>query len=114
MGQIRQSVPALQKGQYSTDKCSGSMSFKRRYTNAAEGVDSFALVTISGNSTFSNLPAGTYIDVVTGDKQTITEGGTITASCSGKGNARIYVLQNSTADAYGANGKIGTSGGYLK
>ena len=114
MGQIRQSVPALQKGQYSTDKCSGSMSFKRRYTNAAEGVDSFALVTISGNSTFSNLPAGTYIDVVTGDKQTITEGGTITASCSGKGNARIYVLQNDTAKAFGADGVIGTSGGYLK
>ena len=114
MGQIRQSVPALQKGQYSTDKCSGNMAFKRRYTNAAEGVDSFALVTISGNSTFSNLPAGTYIDVVTGDKQIITEGGSIAASCSGKGNARIYVLQNSTADAYGANGKIGSTGTYLK
>ena len=58
--------------------------------------------------------AGTYIDVVTGDKQTITEGGYITASCSGKGNARIYVLQNSTADAYGANGQIGSTGTYLK
>lgn len=90
------------------------MAFKRRYTNATEGVDSFALVTISGNSTFSNLPAGTYIDVVTGDSKTISEGGTITASCSGKGNARIYVLQNDTAKALGADGKIGTSGGYLK
>lgn len=114
MGQIRQSVPALQKGQYSTDKCNGNMAFKRRYTNATEGVDSFALVTISGNATFSGLPAGTYIDVVTGDKKTITEGGSITASCSGKGNARIYVLQNSTADAYGANGQIGSTGTYLK
>ena len=114
MGQIRQSVPALQKGQYSTDKCSGNMAFKRRYTNATEGVDSFALVTISGNATFSGLPAGTYIDVVTGDSKTISEGGTITASCSGKGNARIYVLQNDTAKALGADGKIGSSGTYLK
>ena len=114
MGQIRQSVPALQKGQYSTDKCSGNMAFKRRYTNATEGVDSFALVTISGNATFSGLPAGTYIDVVTGDTKTVSEGGSITANCSGKGNARIYVLQNDTAKDLGADGVIGTSGGYLK
>ena len=112
MGQIRQSIPALQKGQYSTDNCSGTMSFKRRYTEGA--TDSFVLVTISGDSTFTNLPAGKYIDVVTGDEQTIAEGGSITATCSGQGNARIYVLQNDTAKAFGADGQIGSTGPYLK
>ena len=111
---IRRKVPALQKGQYSTEDCSGSMAFKRRYTDETSGVDSFALVTISGDSTFSGLPAGTYVDVITGDRQTISDGGTITATCSGQGNARIYVLQNDTASEYGADGKIGDDGEYLK
>lgn len=112
MNKIRRAIPALQKGQYSTENCSGSMAFKRRYTK--DGTDSFVLVTISGESTFSGLPGGTYVDVITGDCKTIGEGGSITATCSGQGNARIYVLQNSTADAYGANGKIGEDGEYLK
>ena len=90
------------------------MAFKRRYTDETSGVDSFALVTISGDSTFSGLPAGTYVDVITGDRQTISDGGTITATCSGQGNARIYVLQNDTASEYGADGKIGDDGEYLK
>ena len=42
MGQIRQSVPALQKGQYSTEGCNGSFAYKRRYTDAS--TDSFALI----------------------------------------------------------------------
>lgn len=104
LNMIRRAVPALQKGQYSTDNCSGSFAFKRRYTNAAEGVDSFVLVCINGEATFSGLPAGTYVDAITGDSQTISSGGTVTASCSGNGNARIYVLNGP--------GKIG-NGGYL-
>ena len=111
MNKIRRAIPALQKGQYSTDKCSGSMAFKRRYTKG--DTDSFVLVTISGNSTFSGLPGGTYVDVITGDRQTIIEGGAVSASCAGQGNARIYVLQNKTAEVYGANGKIGEDGDYL-
>ena len=114
MNKIRRAIPALQKGQYSTEGCSGSMAFKRRFTDESLGIDSFVLVTISGDSTFTGLPGGTYVDVITGDKQTISEGGSITAECSGQGNARIYVLQNTTATERGANGKIGEDGEWLK
>ena len=88
------------------------MAFKRRFTD--DSTDSFVLVTISGSGTFTGLPEGTYVDVVTGDEQTIAEGGSITASCSGKGNARIYVLKNSTATSMGADKKIAGNSSYLK
>ena len=91
LNKMRRAIPALQKGQYSTDNIEGGMSFKKRYTNAEEGVDSFVLVTISQGATFNGLPAGTYVDVITGDTQTIAEGGTVTASCSGQGNLRVYL-----------------------
>lgn len=103
---IRRAVPALRKGQYSTDGVNGGMAFKRRYTD--ESTDSFVCVTISGDATFSGIPSGTYVDMVTGDK--VECNGTLTASCSGKGNMRVYVLQTSGAP----NGKIGEDGTYLK
>ena len=103
---IRRAVPALRKGQYSTDGCNGGIAFKRRYT--ADGVDSFVCVTISGDATFSGIPAGKYVDMVSGD--TVDCNGTLTAKCSGKGNMRVYVLQNSGAPS----GKIGEDGTYLK
>jgi hypothetical protein len=109
LNQIRRAVPALQKGQYSTDGCSGSMAFKRRYTDEYE--DSFVLVTISGSSTFTGLPGGTYVDCITGDSQTIGEGGSITATCSGKGNMRVYVLDTAKSPA---PGKIGNATEWLK
>ncbi|WP_348625205.1 alpha-amylase family glycosyl hydrolase [Paenibacillus peoriae] len=102
---IRRAVPALQKGQYSTENVSGNLAFKRRYTDSAKGIDSFALVTISGNATFTGIPNGTYVDVVTGDSKTVTDG-KITLTCSGKGNARVYVLNG--------RGGIGETGTYLK
>ncbi|OMD36491.1 alpha-amylase family glycosyl hydrolase [Paenibacillus odorifer] len=102
---IRRAVPALQKGQYSTENVSGDLAFKRRYTDSAKGIDSFALVTISGNATFTGIPNGTYVDAVTGDTKNVTNG-TITLVCSGKGNARVYVLNGS--------GGIGVTGTYLK
>lgn len=102
---IRRAVPALQKGQYSTENVSGDLAFKRRYTDSSKGIDSFALVTISGNATFTGIPNGTYVDAVTGDTKTVTNG-VITINCSGKGNARVYVLNGS--------GGIGESGTYLK
>lgn len=105
---IRQAVPALRKGQYSKDNCSGSYAFKRRYTD--DSTDSFVLVCINGGATFSGLPGGTYTDCVTGDTKTVSEGGSLTASCSGRGNMRIYVL--STAKT-AAPGKIGVDGKYL-
>lgn len=107
LSKIRMAVPALRKGQYSTDGCSGSLSFKRRYTDTT--TDSYALVTISGNATFSNVPNGTYTDCVTGDVKNVTNG-TLTANCSGKGNLRVYVLTTSKTKA---PGKIGVDGKYI-
>jgi glycosidase len=104
---IRAAVPALRKGQYSTDGCSGSYAFKRRYTD--DQTDSYALVTINGNATFTNVLNGTYTDCVTGDVKTVTNG-TLTASCSGKGNMRVYVLSTEKTPA---PGKIGEDGVYL-
>ena len=102
LNQIRRAVPALRKGQYSTEGVSGGIAFKRAYK------DSFVCVTISGDATFSGVPSGTYVDVVTGD--TVQCGGTLTAKCSGKGNMRVYVLQRGDAPS----GKIGEAGTYLK
>lgn len=104
---IRAAVPALRKGQYSTDGCAGSFAFKRRYTD--DNTDSYALITISGGATFSNILNGTYTDVVTGDTQIVTNG-TLSVSCSGKGNLRVYVLSTSKTLA---PGKIGDDGKYL-
>jgi hypothetical protein len=100
-------VPALRKGQYSVSGCNGSFAFKRRYTDA--NTDSYALVCISGGATFSNIPNGKYTDCVTGDVKNVTNG-TLTASCSGKGNLRVYVL---STDKTPAPGKIGDDGKYI-
>ena len=104
---IRAAVPALRKGQYSTEGCSGSFAFKRRYTDST--TDSYALITISGSATFRNIENGTYTDVITGDTKTVTNN-TLTASCSGKGNLRVYVLNTEKTKA---PGKIGVDGKYL-
>ena len=107
LNRIRAAVPALRKGQYSTEGCSGSFAFKRRYTD--NNTDSYVLVTISGGATFSNIPNGTYVDAITGDTKTVTNG-TLSASCSGKGNMRVYVLNT---DKTNAPGKVGEDGKYL-
>ena len=110
MNQIRQAVPALRKGQYSTSGCSssGGFAFKRRYTDST--TDSYALVTINGPATFTNVLNGTYTDCVTGDVKTVTNGTLTTTSCSGQGNMRVYVLSTSLTPA---PGKIGVDGPYL-
>lgn len=104
LNRIRQAVPALRKGQYSTEGCNaqGGLAWKKRYTEG--GVDSYALVCMNGGATFTGVLNGTYTDCVTGDRQTVTNG-TLTASCSGQGNARIYVLNGP--------GKIGEDGPFL-
>jgi hypothetical protein len=104
---IRQAVPALRKGQYSMDGCKGSFAFKRRYTDAT--TDSYALVCISGAATFSGIENGTYVDCVTGETKTVTNG-TLNVSCSGKGNMRVYVLNTTKTPA---PGKVGVDGKYL-
>lgn len=110
LNRIRQAVPALRKGQYSTTGCSsnGGYAFKRRYTDGT--TDSYVLVTINGPATFTGVLNGTYTDCVTGDVKTVTNGTLTTTSCSGKGNMRIYVLSTSLTPA---PGKIGTDGPYL-
>ena len=110
LNQIRQAVPALRKGQYSTTGCSssGGYAFKRRYTD--DSTDSYALVTINGPATFTGVLNGTYTDCVTGDVKTVTNGTLTTTSCSGKGNMRVYVLSTSLTPA---PGKIGNDGPFL-
>ena len=110
LNRIRQAVPALRKGQYSTTGCSssGGYAFKRRYTDST--TDSYVLVTINGPATFTGVLNGTYTDCITGDVKTVTNGTLTTTSCSGKGNMRIYVLSTSLTPA---PGKIGGDGPYL-
>ncbi|MGN1130378.1 MAG: glycosidase, partial [Ruminococcus sp.] len=110
---IRQAVPALQKGQYTCDSnyVSGNMAYVRRYTNAEEGIDSLACVTLSGGATFKNIPNGKYIDAVTGDVQNVTNG-TLTVGSLAQGNMRCYVACGSGFT--GIDGKIGQTGTYLK
>ena len=91
LNRLRQAIPALRKGQYSTQGCSGQFAFKRRYTDTSKGIDSFVCVTISGSATFSGIPNGTYTDAVTGDVKTVS-GGSMTISASRKGDVRVYVL----------------------
>ena len=107
LAKIRMAVPALRKGQYSTDGCSGSFAFKRRYTDAT--TDSYALVCISGGATFAGIENGTYVDCVTGDTKTVTNN-KLTVSCSGKGNMRVYVLDTEKTKA---PGKVGVDGKYV-
>ena len=107
LNRLRQSIPALRKGQYSTDGCSGNMAFKRRYTDST--TDSFCLVAISGSATFTGVPNGKYVDAVTGDVKNVTNG-TLSASVSGKGNMKIYVLDTAKTPA---PGRVITNGNYL-
>jgi glycosidase len=106
---IRRSVPALQKGQYSTDNIDGGMAYKRRFTSST--VDSFALVSVSGGATFHSIPDGIYIDAVTGDTRTVSNG-TLSVGPIGKGNVRVYVLNTSLTSAPGK--VLNFTGTYIK
>ncbi len=107
LNRIRQAIPALRKGQYSTEGCSGNMAFKRRYTDST--TDSFVLVAISGDATFSGIPNGKYVDAVTGDIQNVSNG-TLTAKVSGQGNMKVYVLDTAKTPA---PGRVIPNGDYL-
>lgn len=108
LNQIRRAIPALRKGQYSTEDCGdGAISFKRRYKD--DEVDSFVLVAIGGQAEFNNVPAGDYIEVITG--QTVSCSGSLTSEEIGRDNMRIYVLKTPSCEI---DGKIGKDGAYLK
>lgn len=100
---IRAAVPALRKGQYTWDGCSakGGFAFKRAYK------DSYALVAINGGATFSSLPGGTYVDLVTGASYQAASGGSITVDApSGKGQLRVLVKD-------WTGGKVGEDGRFI-
>ena len=86
LNKIRQAVPALRKGQWTDDGCTpakGGFAFKRAYK------DSYALVALNGGATFTDCPAGTYTDLVTGKTYT---GPTITVDApSNQGQVRVLV-----------------------
>lgn len=109
LNKIRAAIPALRKGQYSTEGCGGDgISFKRRYTK--DGVDSFVLVAINGRGDFTGIPSGTYVEVITG--KPVSSSGSLTTDSIGQDNMRVYVLQ--TGDGVEPTGKIGKDGAYLK
>ena len=85
LNKIRQAVPALRKGQWTTDGCkaNGGIAFKRAYK------ESYALVALNGGATFTDCPAGTYTDLVTGKTYT---GSTITVDApQTQGQLRVLV-----------------------
>ena len=86
LNKIRQAVPALRKGQWTDEGCTpakGGIAFKRAYK------DSYALVALNGGATFTDCPAGTYTDLVTGKTYT---GPTITVDApNNKGQVRVLV-----------------------
>ena len=100
LNKIRQAVPALRKGQWTDEGCAanGGIAFKRAYK------DSYALVALNGGATFTDCPAGTYTDVVTGKTYT---GSTIEVEApSTQGQLRVLVKD-------WKDGKIGEDGAFI-
>jgi len=106
LSKIRQAIPALRYGQYSTSGVSGSMAYVKRYTSGS--IDSVAAVAVSGGASFSGLPNGTYVDVVSG--KSLTCSGSLSVSGLSEGKLAVYVLQNAST---GTLGQIGGSTTYL-
>ena len=99
LNRLRAAIPALRKGQYSTEGCAGKMAFKRRYTDSE--TDSFALVTLTTDATFTGIPNGTYTDAITGDVKNVTNGTLSTSGVKGQGDLRVYVLDSELTKAPG-------------
>lgn len=99
---IRAAVPALRKGQYTFDGCSadGGWAFKRAWK------DSYALVAINGGATFSNVPNGNYVDLVTGQSYSVTSGSVTVTAPSNKGQLRVLVKD-------WTGGKVGEDGQFI-
>lgn len=102
LNKIRQAVPALRKGQYTWDGCtaaSGGYAFKRAYK------ESYALVAINGGATFTDVPAGSYVDLVTGTKYTPNSGSITVEAPANQGQLRVLV-KDWTGGKVGEDGKF--------
>ena len=102
LNKIRQAVPALRKGQWTTDGCKATgkngIAFKRATENC------YALVALNGGATFTDCPDGTYTDVVTGKTYT---GSTIEVEAPAtQGQLRVLVKD-------WKDGKIGEDGAFI-
>ncbi len=102
LNKIRQAVPALRKGQWTTDGCKATgkngIAFKRAYK------DNYVLVALNGGASFTDCPAGTYTDVVTGKTY---EGPSIDVEApSTQGQLRVLVKDWN-------GGKIGEDGAFI-
>lgn len=102
LNKIRAAVPALRKGQYTFDGCSanGGWAFKRAYK------DSYALVAINGGATFTGVPAGNYVDIVTGQSYTANNGSITVTAPTNKGQLRVLVKG-------WTGGKVATDGKFM-
>ena len=86
LNKIRAAVPALRKGQYTFDGVSdNNLAFKRAYK------DSYALVAINGGATFSDVPNGDYVDIVTGTPYHVTDGSVSVSAPNNQGQLRVLV-----------------------
>ena len=103
LNKIRAAVPALRKGQYTFDGCKadGGWAYKRAYRD-----ESYALVALNGGATFTGVPAGRYVDIVTGTAYNVTDGNVKVTAPKGKGQLRVLVK-----DWQG--GKIGEDGKFI-
>ena len=102
LNKIRQAVPALRKGQWTTDGCKATGKNGIAFKRATK--DCYALVALNGGATFTDCPAGTYTDVVTGKTY---EGSTITVEApSTQGQLRVLVKD-------WKDGKIGEDGPFI-
>ncbi|MDE5777174.1 MAG: Ig-like domain-containing protein, partial [Lachnospiraceae bacterium] len=99
LNRLRACIPALRKGQYSTEGCNGNIAFKRRYTDA--DTDSFVLVAVTSDATFTGIPNGKYVDAITGDEKTVGDGTLSTSGIKGQGDLRVYVLDTGKAPFLG-------------
>ena len=102
LNKIRQAVPALRKGQWTTDGCKATGKNGIAFKRATK--DCYALVALNGGATFTDCPDGTYTDVVTGKTYT---GSTIEVEApSTQGQLRVLVKD-------WKGGKIGEDGPFI-
>ena len=102
LNKIRQAVPALRKGQWTTDGCKATGKNGIAFKRATK--DCYALVALNGGATFTDCPDGTYTDVVTGKTYT---GSTIEVEAPAtQGQLRVLVKD-------WKDGKIGEDGAFI-